>query len=194
MPFQMVTLSCRRNFSRSVVIKVFHIYWRSAIHTMPLSQELLQCVLAKPSMQSRSLINLRSSCRSIPHSARIVHTSTHLGVTIAQLACLKVCLQGLLKKRTLEGQLHGPITWQPGSPSVQPHQINSCWYVADTPCPVILGLPSCEGLEVIEMKCTVKVIQDTSQPPSPTAAPPTSKKTAPIKYTMSQSFRSSLAW
>ena len=48
----------------------------------------------------------------------------------------------------LFGLLHGPIIWQPGSPSAQPHQINSCWYVADTPGPAILGLPSCERLEV----------------------------------------------
>ena len=37
----------------------------------------------------------------------------------------------------LFGLLHGPIIWQPGSPSAQPHHINSCWYV-QTP----LVLPS----------------------------------------------------
>ena len=61
----------------------------------------------------------------------------------------------------LFGSLHGPITWQPGSPGAQPHQINSSWYVADTPGPAILGLPSCERLEV-KMNCAIKVIQDTS--------------------------------
>ena len=60
----------------------------------------------------------------------------------------------------LFGSLHGPIIWQPGSPSAQPHQVNSCWYVADTPGPAILGFPSCERLEVVKMNCAVKVIQD----------------------------------
>ena len=87
-PFQMVTLSCRRNFSRSDTIGLIHIYWRSAIHTMPLSLELLQCVLAKPSMQSRSPINLRSNYSCNPHSARISHANTHLDMTIALLESL----------------------------------------------------------------------------------------------------------
>ena len=77
----------------------------------------------------------------------------------------------------LFGSLHGPIIWQPGSPSAQPHQINSCWYVADTPGPAILGLPSCERLEVVKMNCAVKVILDTSHLPGPTPAPATPKKT-----------------
>ena len=80
----------------------------------------------------------------------------------------------------LFGSSTGPITWKPGSPSAQPHQINSCWYVADTPGPAILGLPLCKGLEVIKMNCAVKVIQDTSKH----SAPPTPKKTAQVKYTV----------
>ena len=78
-PFQMVTLS----FSRSVKTTVSHTYWRSAIHAMPLSLELLQCVLAKPSMQYRSPIDPKSNHRSIPHSARIACASSHLGMAIA---------------------------------------------------------------------------------------------------------------
>ena len=88
MPFQMVTLSYGRNFSWSVETRVSHIYWRSAIHTMPLSLELLQCVLAKPSMFYRSVINLKSSHRSIPHRARNAHATTHLDVTTALLKSL----------------------------------------------------------------------------------------------------------
>ena len=83
----------------------------------------------------------------------------------------------------LFGSLHGLIIWQPSSPSAQPYQIDSCWYVADTPDPVILGLPSCERLEVGKMNHTVKVIQDTSHHPCPTPAPVTPKKTALIKST-----------
>ena len=81
------------------------------------------------------------------------------------------------------GSFHGPIIWQPGSPSVQPCQINSCWYVADTLGPAILRLPSCGRLEVVNINCAVKVIQDISCMPSFTPAPPTPKKTAPIKST-----------
>ena len=83
-------LSCGRNFSRSVMTRVSHMYWRSAIHTVPFSLELPQCVLAKPSMQYRNPVNLKSNHRSISHSARIAHTSTHLDVTIALLESLSV--------------------------------------------------------------------------------------------------------
>ena len=82
---------------------------------------------------------------------------------------------------SLFGSLHGPIIWQPGSPSAQPSQINPCWCVADTPAPTILGLPSCEGLEVVRMNCAVKVIQDTFFLPGPTPATPAPKKTIPIQ-------------
>ena len=83
----------------------------------------------------------------------------------------------------LFGSLHWPIIRQPGSPTGPPHQVNSCWYVANTPGPAILWLPSCERLEVVKMNCAVKVIQDTSHLPGPTPAPPAPKKTAPIKST-----------
>ena len=78
----MVTLSYRRSFSRSVKTRMSNIHWRSAIDTIPLSVELLQCVLAKPSMQYRSPIDLESNHRNMPHSARTAHASTHLVVTI----------------------------------------------------------------------------------------------------------------
>ena len=102
MPFQMVTFSCRRNFSRSAVTRVSHIYWRSAVHTTPLSLELLQCVLVKSSMQYRSSIDLESNHRSIPHSARIAHASNHLDMTIAVLKSLSA---KLFEERTLAGQV-----------------------------------------------------------------------------------------
>ena len=96
MPFQIVTLACGRNSSRLAMIRMFHIYWRSAICTMLLTLEPLQCVPAITSMQSRSAINLGSTNRSNPHSARIVHASTHLDITIALLETL--CLQRLFQK------------------------------------------------------------------------------------------------
>ena len=62
--------------------------------------------------------------------------------------------------------LHGPITWQPSGPGAQPHKVNSYWYVADTPSPAILGLPSCERLEVVKMNCVITVTQPDTKPPS----------------------------
>ena len=61
--------------------------------------------------------------------------------------------------KPLYGTLHGPIIWWPGGPGAQPHKVNSYWYVADTPCPAILGLPSCERLAVVKMNCAITVIQ-----------------------------------
>ena len=117
MPFQMVTLSYRRGFSRSVETRVSHTYWRSAVHTMPLSLELLQCVLAKPSMQYRSPINLESSHSSVPHSARIAHASTHLGMTIVPPKSLSA---EVVQRKDIGNQVsfqqEKPIHWS----SVQP--------------------------------------------------------------------------
>ena len=104
---------------------------------------------------------------------------TQLSLMQATLGSLPTMIPGM----PLFGSLHRPITWQPGSPSAQPHQINSFWYLADTPGPALLGLQSCERLEVVKMSCAVKVIQDTSHLPGPPQAPPTPKKTVPIKST-----------
>ena len=71
----------------------------------------------------------------------------------------------------LYGTLHGPVTWQPGSPGTQPHKVNSYWYVTDTPSPTILGLPSCEKLATIKMNCTITVAQPDTKTPSPAPAP-----------------------
>ena len=57
----------------------------------------------------------------------------------------------------LYGALHGPITWQPDHPGTQPQKVNSYWYVADTPGPAILGLPSSEKLAVVKMNCAIVV-------------------------------------
>ena len=70
--------------------------------------------------------------------------------------------------------LWGPITWQPDSPGSQPHRVKSYWYVADTPGPVILGLPSSEKLAVVKMNCAITVRQPSTHPApvSTTAAQP----------------------
>ena len=72
----------------------------------------------------------------------------------------------------LYGALQGPITWQPNCPGAHPHRVKSYWYVADTPGPAILGLPSSEKLAVVKMNCAITVRQPCTHPPpvSTTAA------------------------
>ena len=82
----------------------------------------------------------------------------------------------------LYGTLHGPITWQPGSPGTQPHKVHSYWYVTDTPDPAILGLPSCGRSAVVKMNCAITVAQPDTRPPSPAPAP-TAIADKPIKST-----------
>ena len=87
----------------------------------------------------------------------------------------------------LHGALCGPITWQPGHPGAWPHQVNSYWYVEDTPGPAILGLPSSEKLVVMKMNCTITVMRPGTKPPYPastTARPATVHAAAkPIRST-----------
>ena len=59
----------------------------------------------------------------------------------------------------LYGILHGPILWQPNTPGAQPCMIHSCWYIADTPGPALLGLPVCKKLAVVQVNCTVGTTQ-----------------------------------
>ena len=93
---------------------------------MPLSLELLQYVLAKPSMQHRSPINLKRNHRSIPYSARIAHSSTHLGMSIA-----------------LPKSLSAKVVWRKdiGKPSFIPARLTSPlvqWTANQTVCLVSL--------------------------------------------------------
>ena len=52
--------------------------------------------------------------------------------------------------------LRCPLTGKPGN-GAKPRRIQSKWYVADTPGPAILGLPSCERLKVITLNCAVRI-------------------------------------
>ena len=80
----------------------------------------------------------------------------------------------------LYGPLWGPITWQPDYPGAQPHQVNSYWYVADTPGPAILGLPSSEKLAVVKMNCAITVMQPGMKPPCPAPVSTTGATTKPV--------------
>ena len=87
----------------------------------------------------------------------------------------------------LYGALHGPITWQPECPGACPHRVKSYWYIADTPGPTILGLPSSEKLVVVKMNCAITVRQPSTHPASTTVAtnkPATAPEAAkPIRST-----------
>ena len=71
----------------------------------------------------------------------------------------------------LYGSFCGPIIWWPGGPGTWPHMVISYWYVAETPGPAILHLPSCERLAVVKLNCAITVIQPNTKPPSPAPTP-----------------------
>ena len=91
----------------------------------------------------------------------------------------------------LYGALHGPITWQPGCPGVWPHWVNSYWYVAGTPSPAILGLPSSEKLAVVKMNCAITVMWPGTKPPHPAPVSTTTMAVKPATVPVAaKSFRS----
>ena len=77
----------------------------------------------------------------------------------------------------LYGALLGPITWQPDHPGSWPHRVNSYCYVADTPGPAILGLPSSEKLAVVKMNCAITVRQPNTHPAPVSTTVATTKPT-----------------
>ena len=64
----------------------------------------------------------------------------------------------------LHSALQRPITWQPDHPGACPQRVKSYWYIADTPGPTILGLPSSEKLAVVKMNCVIMVRQPCTHP------------------------------
>ena len=80
----------------------------------------------------------------------------------------------------LYGALWGPITCQPNHPGACPHRVKSYWYVADTPGPAILGLPSSKKLAVVKMNCAITIRQPCTHPaPASTTAATNKPATAP---------------
>ena len=63
------------------------------------------------------------------------------------------------------GALRCPLIWRPGN-GVRSRWIQTKWYVADTPGPAILGLPTSEGLRVITLNCTVWITHETPALPN----------------------------
>ena len=57
------------------------------------------------------------------------------------------------------------IKWMPSS-SGPPRHVHTWWYVADTPRPAILGLPSSSKLGVIQLNCTVQFAHKQEETPN----------------------------
>ena len=53
------------------------------------------------------------------------------------------------------GALDTKITWK-DKDSKQSTSMNTTWYVANTPGPAILGLPSCSRLGIVHLNCAVE--------------------------------------
>ena len=99
-PSQMLTLSCGRISSRSVVIKRCHTYWRLVIHIMPLTLKQLQCVLVKPSTSSAKAISpIKTNHKSPHHSAPTAPIHTFLAMTTA--------LHGVVSARAVPKKITG---------------------------------------------------------------------------------------
>ena len=85
-----------------------------------------------------------------------------------QLICIKRALYNNIPQF---GALDTAIEWTPKS-----HQCSKClqtrWYVADSPGPAILGLPSSSKLWIIQLNCTGK-LTSRCDPPSPPRKPTT---------------------
>ena len=54
------------------------------------------------------------------------------------------------------------LIWRTGN-GAKPRYIKIKWYVADTPRPAILGLPTSEKLKVITLNCTVRITHESSK-------------------------------
>ena len=53
------------------------------------------------------------------------------------------------------GTLDTAIDWKPEGKNVA-NRLHTRWYIADTPGPAILGLPSCSKLGIVELNCAVR--------------------------------------
>ena len=85
------------------------------------------------------------------------------------------------------GALDTAIEWTPKG-----HQCSKClqtrWYVADSPGPAILGLPSPSRLEIVQLNCMVKLTSK-CDPPGPPKKPKTEH--AKVKHDLTSPLNSS---
>ena len=60
------------------------------------------------------------------------------------------------------GALRCLLMWRPSN-GAKPRHIQTKWYVADTPGPAILGLPTSGRLIVIALNCVVRITHESSK-------------------------------
>ena len=150
-------------------------------HTPPYSCLQVPAEKGQPHSASRLIPELEAMC--YPSVCFDAFTQ----IRSAQLACPLALITSVPDSPTyngsqtpLYGALFGPITWQPDYPVTHPHKVNSYWYVADTPGPTILGLPSSEKLAVVKMNCAIMVRQPSTHPaPVSTTVATTKPATTP---------------
>ena len=113
----------------------------------------------QPHSASRSTLELEVTCYPFVYFNIFIKTrSAQLAYSLAWIMSVSDSLS--ITDPIYPYMVHscGPITWWPGHPGAQPHQINSYWYVTDTPGPAILGLPSSEKLADVKMNCAITVM------------------------------------
>ena len=54
------------------------------------------------------------------------------------------------------GALDTPITWK-GEETKEVNKMDTAFYVADTPRPALLGLPSCSRLRIVNLNCSIQL-------------------------------------
>ena len=54
------------------------------------------------------------------------------------------------------GALDTPITWK-DEETKEVNKMDTTFYIADTPVPAILGLPSCSRLRIVNLNCSVQL-------------------------------------
>ena len=125
-------------------------------HTPPYSCLQVPAEREQPHSMSRSIMELEATC----YLFMCFNASTQISPAGLPPGLDHISTRLTAYNRShipLYGALCGPITWQLDCPGSRPHRVNSYWYVADTPGPAILGLPSSEKLAVMKMNCAITV-------------------------------------
>ena len=161
---------------KEIVIDDIHAPWCNEAYTMV---KLPASISSKGTTSLNVKVNTRAGGNVLP-----LHVFQHLHPDWISPAGLPTGLDHISTRLTtynrshipLYGTLCGPIVWWAHGTGIQPHKINSYWYIADTPSLAILGLASCKRLAIMKMNCAVTVMQPSTKPPSPAPASTTATK------------------
>ena len=134
-------------------------------HTPPYSCLQVPAEKGQPHSASRLIPELEAMCYpSMCFNVFIQIRSTQLAYPLALILSVPDSLPTMDPIYPYMVHSHGPITWQPDHTCSQPHRVKSYWYVADTPGPATLGLPSSEKLAVMKMNCAITVRWPSTHP------------------------------